>query len=458
MPIRLPGVGSGLSGVVDQIVAAEREPIKRMEMRKQNEEAKLQLVSDLETRVSNVKASLKEIIGTQKFKDYALNISDPNILNGNVSAEGAVPGSWNIEVLKMAENSGTLSNPVSDPNNVRFGVGYLKFNTPDGEKDVYINNSNNTLSGISQTINQANIGITATVVEDGSNDDYPYRLILSSDYFGNKNDVNFPTIYLLDGEQDLFFDVERESKNGLIKVNGFEVETIDNVLEEVIPGVTLDLKSAQPGKVVNVQLTEDLEAIEGKLQGFVDAMNGVLGFIQQQNTLNENSDTSRTLGGDSVLRTLENRIRNVIFSPSYGVNGSIDRLNQLGVEFNRSGTLEFNKDKFVKAVKTNANDVLKFFRGDGSPNAGFIGKVQTMVTNTLNTNFGIVNNKKKGLQSKIDRIDRDIASKEKRLGQKEERLRKKFARLEEQLSKIQAQGAQVGAIGGGGAGPLAGLM
>lgn len=457
MPIQIPGVGSGLGGVVDQLVAAERVPIQRMEQRKQNEEARLQLVNDLESKVGKVRSSLEEIIGNQKFKDYALDVSDPSVISGSVSPEGAVPGQWDIEVIQLADNSGALSNPAPDRDKTKFGVGYLKFDTPDGQQDVYINDSNNTLDGISKTINQSNLGISATVVEDGSSDDYPFRLILSSDYFGNKNDVYFPTIYLLDGEHDLYFDVERESQNGIVKVNGFAIETVGNQLEGVIPGVDLSLKSAQPGKVVNISLTEDLETIEGKLQGFVDSMNSVLGFVQTQSRLDANSDTSRTLGGDSLLRSLEGRVRRLIQQPMSGVSGNIRRLNQLGVEFNRYGTLDFKKDKFVSAVKTNSNDVLAFFRGDNNPGSGFIGKVKGFVQSSLTSGFGVVNNRKRGIQSKIDRIDRDIESKEKRLEKKEVALRRKFSKLEEQLGKIRSQGAQVAGAFGGGAGPIPGL-
>lgn len=429
-----------------------------MEIKKQNQEAKLQLVGDLEGRVNQLRDTLKEIIGGKQFKDYALNISDPSILNGSVTAENAIPGQWDLEVLKLAENAGALSNWAPDKDETQFGVGYLRFDTPDGGKDVYINNGNNTLTGMASTINKAQMGISATVVEDGAEGDDGYRMIISSKYFGDNNEVQFPTIYLLDGDQDLYFDQEKAAKNGVVKVNGFEVEVPDNVMEEVIPGVTIDLKSAEPGKKVNIQLTEDVETIEGKLKGFVDSMNSILTFIQQQNAVSEGSDTSRTLGGDSMLRNLENRVRRMIQQPILGTGSSIQRLQELGVEFNRYGTLDFKQDKFVAQVKKNSANVITFFRGNGQRGSGFIGAVNTLVNSSLSSGFGLIANRKRGIQGKIDRIDRSIVGKEERLARKEQGLRRKFSRLEEQLSKINAQGAQVSAIGGGGGAGLGGLL
>jgi flagellar hook-associated protein 2 len=448
--IKVPGMGSGLMSVVDQIMLAEREPLKVMDNRKQKIEGKVGLVSDLEARLGKVKTELKSIVGGKKFQDYSLNVSDADVIAGTVESEKVMPGQWKIEVVKLAENSGALSNVILDKDKTRMGVGYLKFNTPDGEKKVFINDSNNTLDGIARTINMSELGITATVVQDGSEGEDGYRLIMSSEHYGNNHDVNFPMIYLLDGEEDLYFDQERDSKNGLIRVNGFDVQVVNNKLDEVIPGVSLDLKSAKPGKEVSISLAENYEAIETKLRSFVDSMNGVLGFIQQQNMMDEKTDTSKTLGGDSALRTVETRVKQLILNPTYGAQGSINRLSQLGVEFNRNGTLDFKEDKFKKLIKTNAKDILEFLRGDGSLQAGFIGKTRASIDGLLGNGTGVISNKKKGLQTQISQIDRNIETKEKNLATKEDQLRKKFSRLEEQMAKLQAQGAQVGAINGGG--------
>lgn len=448
MSVRMAGVGSGLSSMVDQIIAAEREPIRNLEGRKKNIETRVGLVNDFESKLNAVKGSLKDMIGNTKFQDYSLAVSDPDVIAGSVQAEKAVPGNWKVEVMSLAESSGTLSNIVPTKDQTRLGVGYLKFDTPDGQKSVYINDSNNTLDGIAKSINTAGLGVSATVVQDGADGTDGYRMILSTDYYGNNQDVRFPTIYLLDGESDLYFDKERESKNGLIKVNGFDVQVVGNKLEDVIPGVSLDLKSAKPGKVVDLNLTENYEVIQTKLKGFVDSMNGVLGFIQSQNQMNEKTDTSKTLGGDGSIRSMEQRLRQMLQSSVFG-SGEINRLSQLGVEFNRGGTLDFKEDKFQQVLKTKPREILAFLRGDGSPNAGFIGKVKMTIDSATNGSYGIVSSKKKGLQNQISQIDRNIDNKEKGLAVKEDQLRKKFSRMEEQMAKLQAQSAQIGAgIGG----------
>ena len=453
MPIRFGGLASGLPpNIVEQIMASERLPIQNLESKKVGINAKLDLVGDLESRLRKVNDSMKDIIGTKGFNDYALGVSREGIVQGAVDPATAQTGSWALEVLKMPVNAGRMTNGFPDKDRTQVGVGYLKFHTPEEDHEVYINDSNNTLSGIAKAVNQAGIGIQANVVKDSDDSDYPYKLIFSSNKYGDDNDVVFPTIYLLDGDHDLYFDKERQAENGKIKMNGFEIEIDSRKLEDLIPGVSLNILSAEPGREVTLSVNEDFQKIEGKMDEFVSSLNNVLGFIQTQNRMDENTDTTKTLGGDSMLRSVELRMRNLLQSGTYSTQQGVNRLSQLGVEFNRNGTLDFNKDKFNKLMQTKPKEVVKFLRGDGSRGSGFINKVRSVVSTAVNGSFGVIGNRKSGLQNKIRRIDQSIDNKERLLARKEVNLRRKFSRLEEQMGRLQAQSGAVGALGGGGGG------
>lgn len=453
MPIRFGGIASGLPpNIVEQIMSAERIPIQNMESKKGNIDAKLKLVGDLETRLRSVNDSMKDIIGTGGFKDYALEFSRDGILSGAVDPTQAQTGSWSLEVSKLPKNAGRMTNGFPDRDRTQVGVGYLNFETPEGEHEIYINDSNNTLNGIVKAVNDANIGIQANVIKDSDDSDYPHKIIFSSKKYGDENDIVFPRIYLLDGDNDLYFDKERKAENGQIKLNGFDVEVSSRELADIVPGVNLNLLSAEPGREVTVTVSEDYETIKGKMDQFVSAINGVLGFIQQQNKMDETTDTSKTLGGDSMLRSVEMRLRSLLQSGSYSQAQGVQRLSQLGVEFNRGGTLDFDKEKFNKVLQTQPREVVKFLRGDGSRGSGFITKVKEMVQTSVNGSFGVVGNRKSGLQNRIRRIDQSIQNKERLLAQKETNLRRKFSRLEEQMGRLKSQSGAVGALAGAGGG------
>jgi len=254
-------------------------------------------------------------------------------------------------------------------------------------------------------------------------------------------------VYMLDGDQDFYFDQAKQAQNAKIKVDGFEVEVGENTVKDVIPGVTLDLKQIAPGRPIAVSVKEDLEVIAGKIKAFVDAYNGVLNWIQNQHKLQKGKDGREHLGpmgGDGMLRTIENDFRRIIISPQYGL-GSISRVNELGIEFNRNGSLDLSQEKFNKALASDPAAVAMFLRGDGLTN-GFVPSVRREVSNLMNNAFGPIAMRKQSLTSKIKQLDDRIEQKNRQLEKKEDSLRQKFADLESNMSKLNQQGAQVGGL------------
>lgn len=449
---RITGMASGLPpNIVDQLMDAERIPVKQMEAQKTKQEDKLKLVTDLETKVNDITKNLSELTSTSGFSDKKFISGDPNVVEGQVDPQTAVPGDYSIEVVSLAQKPAAISNGFPDKDETQMGVGYIKFETPDGEKEVYINGNNSTLEGVAKQINMSNVGLKAQVLEDRKDKENPFKLLVSGLATGDDKQVTFPKIYLLDGDQDMYFDQQRESKNAKVKVDGFEIELPENKSTDLIPGVTLDFKSAAPGKEIRMSVKENMEVISGKIKSFVDAYNAALDFIQKQSKLQatEGSKTPRLgpLGGDGMLRSIENSLRRVILNPQMGVETPIKRIGELGIEFNRNGTLNFSQDKFNKVLNANPQGVAAFFRGDGF-NTGFVSGLKREIGNLLNGQFGTIANRKKGLTDRINQVNTRIETKERQLERKEEGLRRKFADLEQKMSDMNAQQARIAATMG----------
>jgi flagellar hook-associated protein 2 len=453
--LRLPGItfggiNTGLPpNLVDQLIEVERMPIKSIQTQKGKSETRLKLVQELDTKVADIKGKIGELANSHGFTDMKLISGDPNIITGTADPAIATTGSWSVEVERLAEKAAAMTNGFPDKDKTQVGIGYFKFKTADGEKDIYVNGKNNTLTGAANAINNAHVGVKATVINDRKSPDAPFKLMITADGVGQDKNVSYPTLYFLDGDQDFYFDKDRKGVNGLVKVDGFEFEIPDNTLKDVIPGVTLELKRADQGHPINLSIKEDMEVVSGKVKGFVDSVNAVLGFIQTQNKLDKGTDTTQTLGGDGLLRSIEMRFRQLFQSPQYGIAGDVKLIGQLGVNFNRNGLLEFDQKKFDGVLAAKADQVHAFLAGDGF-STGFIPALKREITNLTNGAYGPLANRRKGLQDKIEQFDRRIEQKEKQLGRKEEQLRDKFSKLEETMSRLKSQGSAVSALGGGG--------
>jgi flagellar hook-associated protein 2 len=445
--ISFGSINSGLpKDIVQQIVEAEKIPIKQMESRKEKIEDKKALVGQLMTLVENLRGEVLKNKGQRSLRELAVNTGEHKEISVTADKNLAEPGTYQLEVLQLAQKSSAISNGVEDKDKTYVGVGYITAILPNGEeKEIYVDEQHATLSGIAKLINSdQELGMRANVVNDGKDGDEPWKLILSLSETGDGNRAEFPYLYLVDGEVDLFIEQERPAQDAKVKLDGFEIEVPANKVNDLIPGVTIDLKKAKPGEEISIEISEDIQKIGGKVSSLVDNINNVLKFIKEQNTLSEKSDTSRTLGGDLTLTQIEGRIRTAVFSPIMTASGPM-RIGDLGISFQRNGLLQFDQAKFEAALSKDYKSVSQVLTGTYSlekgKSDGFIDILDDTAKSLLTRPNGILTTRKSGLDSQINQIDRQIVNRQRIIAQKEEVLKAKFARLEETMSKIRGQGA-----------------
>lgn len=455
MGIAFGSINSGLpKDIVQQIIAAEKIPLEKMESRKGKIENKKNLLGDLTKRVEDLRGDIFKSKSARSFRELAVNISGDQI-DATVDKNLAEPGTYQIEVLQLAQKSSAISNGVEDKDNTYLGVGYLQYELPNGEtKEVYIDQENSSLSGIAKLINKdSDNGMHATVVNSGDGSDEPWKLIITLEETGDDNKAIFPNLYLVDGMEDIWFEGNRDAQDAKIKLDGFEIEIPSNRTTDLIPGVTIDLKKATPGDEVTLEITEDTGKITAKIGELVDKINNVIAFIKEQNALDESVDTSQTLGGDITLQTLESRIRSAVFS-TIQTDWGPRRIGDLGLTFQRDGKLALDTEKMKSKLDANYSEVAQIISGkytkeDGKIK-GFIDNLDGVINGALRRPGGTLTSRKDGLDSQIKQIDRRIESKQRQIDQKERMLKQKFARLEETITRIKAQGSGLAGLGGGG--------
>lgn len=459
MGIAFGSINSGLpKDIVKQIIEAEKIPLQKLEMRKGKIENKKALLNDLIDRVKKLEGAVYANKGARSFREFNVNISGEGI-KASVDKNVAEPGTYQIEVLQLAQKSSAISNGVADKDNTYTGVGYLQYELPDGtSKEIYIDEDHASLSGIAKLINKdTDNGMRANVVDSGDGSDAPWKLIITLEETGDLAKATFPNLYLVDGEVDIWFDGEREAQDAKIKLDGFEIELPANKTTELIPGVTIDLKKAAKGDEITLEITEDTAKMADKIDDLVTNINQVIAFIKEQNRLDESSDTSQTLGGDITLQTLESRLRSSVFAGVPTEYGSF-RIGDLGLQFQKDGMLKLDKEKFQAKLDENIDLVNQVINGRYSVEEGkvdgFVDNIERLVKDAMKIPGGILSSRKSGLDSKIAQIDRRIDSTERRIKRKEENLKAKFARLEETISRIKTQGSGLAGLGGGGFNPV----
>ena len=459
MAISFGSINTGLpKDIVKQIISAEQIPVQNMEKQKGKIADKKGLVDQLVKLVEDVRGNLALNANARSLREFKVDTNE-DIISVTTDKNRVVPGSYQIEVMELAQKSSAMSTGFADKDESYVGVGFIQYTMPDGEtKDIYVDSDNASLAGIVKLINKdSSLGVTANVINDGSGSDNPWRMILSMNKTGDDSAVDFPYFYFVDGEDDFQLEFQREAHDAKIKLDGFEIEAPDNKVTDLVSGVTIDLKKAKPGEEFTLKISEDIQAVSAKVADLVTKLNGVLSFVKQQNTMDEKTDTSRTLGGDIMLQSLQGRIHSAVFKDVLTEKG-YKRMADIGLTFNREGMLEFDDKKFSAQIAEDYNNVAQILTGtmtaEGGKSQGFMDNLNEMVGNSLRTPDGLIQSRKKTLQSNIEQIDRRISQKQKYIEEKEKNLKDKFARLEGTISKIRSQGAGIAGLGSAGADPV----
>ena len=429
-------------------IQAERKPIENLEQRKEKIQEKVSLLNDLVTKVDGLKQLLPGLGTPFAMREVAFASDDPRTVTGSADKSIAEPGKHNIEVLQLASGPSALTNRFPDPNETRIGSGYMTFTTQDGEtKEVFIDYDNSTLEGIARSINEASLGIKAIVTNDVSDPENSYRIILSSPQEGAKNDVNYPEFYFTGGEEDFFIEEKKDAENAVIRYRGIQIQSSNNEVNDLIPGVTISIKGlTESGKPTTVSIEQDIPQTTIKMKDLVDKTNSILGFIQEQNTMDEKTDTSRTLGGNYSLRVTEDRIRSALRENFLGQKGrGVQSLADVGIQSTRNGTLQFDEKKFAAALEKDFDSVVDLVSGDGVT-YGVIPKLNRALTSLTESSTGLLSSQRKNFVGQIDGIDRNISRTEKSVEIKAQNLKNTLSRAQAAIQAMQSQGS---AIAGG---------
>jgi flagellar hook-associated protein 2 len=389
-------IGSTLdvNSLVSQLMQVEQRPLTRLAQREASYQAKLSAFGSLSGAISSFQSSMSTLADSSRFLALKATPSDTSILNAS-STSAASPGSYSIEVTQLAQQqklvadgktsaseaigTGTLS---FDFGTITIGAG--SFNSTTGKytgasfasagggiKTVTIDSTNNTLSGIRDAINAAAIGVSATIVNDGSAT--PYRLVLTSDTSGSANsvkiavsgDVALSNLLGHDPSSATQNLAERvTAQNAELKVDGLAVSKASNTLTDVIAGVTLNLARTNAGSAISLSVARDASVVQSSVQGFVDATNTLIKALKDLTGYDPATKRAGPLQGDSTARSIDTSIRSVLATALTGA-GSYTSLSQLGVAFQKDGTLVLDAAKLKTAIASSASDVAAVFAQTG---------------------------------------------------------------------------------------------
>lgn len=403
------GLGQGINvqQFVQYAVADQQANITALQAQQTTLGSQTGELSTISTDLSNLDDAvfaLSNPLGA--LNGEAASSSNSSVVSATASGS-ATPGSHSITVNSLATTSSYYTNALSSSNSTISPGSFQIQVGSNSPVTVTVNSSDNTLSQLAASINNQNIGVTASVIQDANG----YRLALVSNSSGAPGDITVSS----NTGTGLNFTKAVTGTNASLVVDGIPISSASNTVSNVINGVTLNLGSAAPNTSVAVNVSPDTSQATTAINNFVSAWNTVITEINNQFKVASDGSGGGALEADNTLQQAQSMLLSAISYSVSGNNGMVN-LASIGVNMNDDGTLTVDNGALSSALASNFSAVQNLMQ---NATGGFAQNLDSVIQTINAPNTGIlsldsqsITNTSQGLTQQISDLQAALATQE----------------------------------------------
>lgn len=498
------GLATGLdtSALIENLLAIQREPLNRLEARRNDVADQQDLMRDLNTKLLALRDAAREIdnrslFGTgesssEEFLTYKSESSDDDVVTAR-AANGATPGTLDVTVQQLATVGRQFSTTFATTDTAEIAAGTtIRIDLNDGDPsevpprapttvfDYTVGPDGITLASLKSLIN-SNVDnedkISAEIVQISDDE---FRLVISGTEEGEDSDFSVTGNALT-----LDASLAQVATNAKFTLSGLSLSRQSNTITDVLEGITLELHAtseienlaavnADPPaapiyKNVSLDIDVDNEEIVTTLKGFISKFNDVMKFISKQQKVDESTKRNGPLGSDSTLRTIKDQLLATIgrrLNFTSVPNNPFTSAGSIGLEIGSDGKLTLDKEKLIEALEKNTIAVRRIFSGavkvdaNGEPvqvprrdgngdivpgrfvdgfEEGLATGIASMLKPIVRIGDGLLAIRDQGFNSRLDGFDDSIDRFNRRLSKRQDTLIAQFTRLEQIVASFNTQ-------------------
>ena len=429
------GLGSGIdiAKLVSDLSEASRAPkVERLNTLTQQNQTRISALAQARSDLEGFADSLSQMIDDGSLRSTPTTSNDSVL--GVTARAGLQADSFaaTVVVNQLARAQTAYSGVVAD-REAAIGAGTMTLTVGGVATTITIDDTNNSLDGLAKAINESGSGVTASIIADEGG----HRIILkgatgeanaftlSADAGADPGLSNFT--YGAGGAMTL----GQSAADAQFTVDGIAFSRASNIIDDILPGMSLTLKKAAPGEPVDIGASRPLDTIRQTVGDFVDVYNQMMKSIKA---------AASYTGASSSLRELERELSALVGKVLTSDSG-INKLSDIGISTNKDGILVVDKAALDKALAKDAGAVEALFNP------------RRDATHTEATDPGIafaldaIRDKAVAKDGVIDRISTSLSDKStslaKQLEKVEQREETYRARLEKQYGKLDSKLAAI---------------
>ncbi|MGY0216854.1 flagellar filament capping protein FliD [Endozoicomonadaceae bacterium StTr2] len=439
------GLGTGLNidQMVKTMVQSDLKPKQTQLQRKENElNTEIQAISILEKSLKTFFDAIKPLQEPESFGSMKVSYgTDAKDYFSVTTDEGVNPGTYNLQVNQLAtaekQTFATIAPaPGSDdPPKVAAGTYTI---TQNGKSFEFELTEDTKLDKVVEKINNHsdNTGVKANLVnaKDGA------YLALTSSKTGEANGFTVKK----DGT-DLTPAKKDAAKDAVFFLDGIEITSKDNKVEDAIPGMTINLKDVDTTKAYRFTVEADTGKMTKSIEAFVDAYNALIKDVGKL-TKSVVGQPRPPLAGDTMVTNLQRQLRTGMssFNSPLG-SATLKKLTDLGITTNLNGELKLDKADLKKALEDNPDDVAAIFTGE----KGLFSEMQDVMEVYLgksssdssddksgDSSKGLIEKRVDSLKDELKDIKDDWKGLSERQKQLDKRYRSQLVKLDLAVSKM----------------------
>jgi flagellar hook-associated protein 2 len=433
MGLSIDGLISGqdTTTLINNLIAVEAIPQTLLKGKVTAAQAYTTAVQGLNAQVATLADAATTASTPASYDLYTASSSSSQVTAR--TSTGAAPGVLDVTVGRLAQNQVTVTGPLAE-----WPADTLTLTDASGKATV-ITPASTSLDDVVTAVNAAGLGITATKVAVGADS---FRLQFSSAAPGAASAFTLtggtvPTTQVKaaqDAEVTLWAGTTAEQT----------ISSGSNTFTNLLPGldVTVTAVSTTP---VTLTVTRDDAAISAMAKGLVDSLNGIFAVITNRSAVSTTTDstgksvtTAGVFAGDSTIRTVNQDLLSAASMPVDGRSPS-----EIGISITKTGTLEFDAEKFAAALAKDPAGVMKTVQE-------VAGRIATAAATASDKYDGTLTATVTSHESQVRTLGLEISDWDLRLTSKRTSLERTYTAMESRLGELKAQSSwltsQIGSL------------
>ena len=441
------GAGSDIDSksLVQALVDAERAPRETsLNNRIAKSDAQISAFGQVLSSMVSLSTAFAALNDVSDYADFTVNV------NGALALDGSPAYSVTATPDVEAGINEIVVSSVATKDRWTSAAGYAATTTAINggnpfSMDVTIDGTTTTVSvtdptpqGVVDAMNDADLGIEASLVNTGAASD-PYKILFSGQ-LGADNAFTVTNTSSVGTTLAMTSQVSTAS-NAQLVVNGVAIERTSNIITDAIGGVTLTLSAATAG-TSTISVEQDKSGVETKIRALVDTYNEVNSIFRTMMDPDSTEEFGGVFSGNGSFRLVTDRVTRLFSNPSSTATDNLTYLSDIGISFDRYGDLEVNDERLTTALADNFEDIISMLSADtenqsiyGEANRGLAGDAIQTLTDMMASD-GTIMTQSRTLSSKIEEYEEDLADLDRRMSQIYDRYLSQFTAMETSIDQF----------------------